>query len=198
MKFLEVLLFYTFVPQMAIMMYGSWYIKRDRQNFLSFWAIFCPLPHLQCRKSKFWKNEKAPRDIIILVYHKWQWYDIWLLRYQLQHTDFFFLISGHFLSFYPLTAPKMKISKKWKRNTWRNHHFTEVYQKSWLYPIMFPRSCMMPWRMTDVIIIFPFGLFFALLPPLTAGKMRYHHFTLVYQKSYLYPILFLRYGTWWM
>ena len=27
------------------------------------------------------------------------------------------------------------------------------------------------WRMTDVIVIFYFGLFFALLPPLTAQKI---------------------------
>ena len=97
---------------------------------------------------------------------------IWYMAPEISATTyrFFFLISGHFLSFYPLTAPKMKISKKWKRNTWRYHHFTEVYQKSWLYPIMFRRSCMMPWRMTDVIIIFPFGLFFALLPPPNSRK----------------------------
>ena len=27
------------------MMYGSWDIERDRQNFLSFWAIVCPFTH---------------------------------------------------------------------------------------------------------------------------------------------------------
>ena len=35
---------------------------RVRQNFLSFWAIFCsfnPLPPLQPRQAKFWKNEKS-------------------------------------------------------------------------------------------------------------------------------------------
>ena len=37
---------------------------------------------------------------------------------------------GQCLALLPqLTAQKMKISKQWK-NTWRYHHFTQVYQKS--------------------------------------------------------------------
>ena len=43
-------------------MHGSWDTKCNRQNFLLFWAIFCPFT----RKSKFWKNEKNIRDNIIL------------------------------------------------------------------------------------------------------------------------------------
>ena len=43
------------------------------------------------------------------------------------------------------------------------------------------------WRVTDVIFIFHFGLFFALLPPFQPKKneknaRRYHHFTQLYQK----------------
>ena len=38
-----------------------------------------------------------------------------------------------FCPFNPLTAWKMRISKKWKKkNIWRYHHFTQVYQKSWV------------------------------------------------------------------
>ena len=51
------------------MMYGSWGMKHDRQNFLSFWAIFCPFTSIRTRKSKFWKNEKKiPEDIIIYYF----------------------------------------------------------------------------------------------------------------------------------
>ena len=62
------------------------------------------------------------------------------------------------------------------------------------------------WHVTDVII-FHFGLFFNLLPANSPNKKnsqkwksywRYHHFTLVYQKSLLYVMLFLRYGVWWV
>ena len=45
------------------MMYGSWDMERDRENFLSCWTIFCtfttPLPSLQTQKIKIlkkWKN----------------------------------------------------------------------------------------------------------------------------------------------
>ena len=59
---------------------SSWDIKRDGQNFLSFWTVFCPFT----------------------------------------------------------TTQKIKILKNWK-NTWRYHHFTQVYQKSWSYAILFLR-----------------------------------------------------------
>ena len=47
--------------------------------------------------------------------------------------------DGPFLAFYPLTMQKIKILKKWKKNTWRYYHFTQVYQKSWSYAILFLR-----------------------------------------------------------
>ena len=63
-------------------------------------------------------------------------------------------------------------------------------------------------HMTDVIVIFYFGLIFTLLPPKQHEKLklnknekntwRYHHFTKVHQKSWSYTILFLRYGMWRM
>ena len=47
--------------------YDVWFLRYGVQmtEFLSFWTIFCPFtpPSL---KSKFWKNEKTPGDIIIL------------------------------------------------------------------------------------------------------------------------------------
>ena len=48
------------------MMYGSWDMEHDRQNFLSFWTVFCPLLPWQPKESKFWKMKKTARDIIIL------------------------------------------------------------------------------------------------------------------------------------
>ena len=39
-------------------MYRSGDIKCDRQNYLSFWAIFCPFTPLTTRKIKILKNEK--------------------------------------------------------------------------------------------------------------------------------------------
>ena len=87
------------------MMYGSWDMEHDRQNFLSFWTIFCP--------------------------------------------------------FTPLTTQKIKILKKWKKHL-------EISFYICVPKIMI--RCMVPeiWCVTDVIAICHFGLFFALLPPLTA------------------------------
>ena len=41
-KSLNILLFYTCVPKMTIMMYGSWDMEPDKLIFLSLWTIFCP------------------------------------------------------------------------------------------------------------------------------------------------------------
>ena len=60
---LEILSLYTCVPQMTFMMHGFWYIKHDRQNWLSFWAIF--LPPNNPENQNFEKMKKAPGDIII-------------------------------------------------------------------------------------------------------------------------------------
>ena len=44
-----------------------------------------------------------------------------------------------FFPFTPLTAQKNIWKKKWKKNTWRNAHFTDVYQKLWLDDVRFLR-----------------------------------------------------------
>ena len=59
---LEISSFYTYVPKITIM-YGSWDTEWDRQNFLSFWVIFCPfntcappnVPENQNFGKKKWK-----------------------------------------------------------------------------------------------------------------------------------------------
>ena len=48
------------------MMYGSWDMGRDRQNFWSFWAIFSFTPHYQLKNQNFEKIKKKTGDIIIL------------------------------------------------------------------------------------------------------------------------------------
>ena len=39
------------------MMYSSWDKEHSRQNFLSFWTIFCPFTPPTTSKTKIWKNE---------------------------------------------------------------------------------------------------------------------------------------------
>ena len=144
------------------------------------------------------------------MYHKWRSYDLWFLRYGAPQTDFF-VILDYFL---PLDPPNNPMRKKWKKienifekwkKAWRYHHFTQVYQKSWSYAILFLRymvcdgcNCYFSfwaifcpfttltapkikikkkkitwryhdhmlycswdiWCVTDVVVIFHFGLFF--------------------------------------
>ena len=63
-------------------------------------------------------------------------------------------ILGHFLPFYPLKTPKLKILKKWK-NLLKISSFYTCVQKSQSYHVRFLR-----YRVTDRIFCH-FGLFFA-------------------------------------
>ena len=101
--------------------------------FLSFWAIFCLFTPLT-RKIKILKKWKkrleissfytsVPKIMIICCTVS----EIWCM------TDVIFIFhSGlFFCPFTPLTAQKIKIFKKMKKNTWRYHQFIHVYQKLW-------------------------------------------------------------------
>ena len=83
------------------MMYGSWDMECNRQNFLSCVTIFCPFIFLTTRKInilKIWKNAWRYYHFTH-VYHKWQSYDVWFLRYGVQQTEFF-VILDRFLPFW--------------------------------------------------------------------------------------------------
>ena len=91
------------------------------------------------------------------VYHKRRSYDVWFLRYKAWHIFLSFWVI--FCSLTLLTTWKMKISTKWKITPGEIiilHKFTKTPDHM-LYCV--PEI----WCMTD-IIIFHFGLFFALLP----------------------------------
>ena len=111
------------------MMYGSWDMECDRKkkNFFIL-IIFCPFTTLTLKIKIFKKWKKKKTRIyhhFIQVYHKWQSYNIWFLRYEVWQTEFF-VILGHALPFYPITTQNINILKKRKnkkkkeeKNTWR-------------------------------------------------------------------------------
>ena len=75
--------------------------------------------------------------------------------------NWYFSFLGNFLPFYPpLTAQKMEISKKWKKHLEISSFNTSV-SKIMIICFIVPEI----WHVTDVIVIFHFGLFSALLPP---------------------------------
>ena len=98
------------------MMYGSSDMECTDRIFSFFKNVFCPFIPLSTQKSKFWKTEKIVWRYHHFTHlsHKWQSYDVWLLRYRVQWTEFFVTLY-HFLPFYPLTTWKIKIWKNEKK-----------------------------------------------------------------------------------
>ena len=139
------------------MMYGSWDMERNRQDFLSFWTDFCPFTPYGPRKSKFLKHQKKTGRYYHFtnVYHKRQSYDVLFLRYGLQRTE-----SFAFFAFLPppppLTTRKINIFKEWKK----------VLKISFYIcvPKMTIIWCMVP-EILSAKIFCHFELFFALLRP---------------------------------
>ena len=101
-------------------MYESWDMEHDRQNFFSFWTIFCPFtppPPNNPENQNFEKMKKNDVDIIIL--HKCTINDNHMIygSWDMKCNRLNFLSSwAIFCSFSPLTARKMKISQKWKNH----------------------------------------------------------------------------------
>ena len=84
-----------------------------------------------------------PRDIIIFKCTKIQYqmvYRSWGMV--CDRCNFYFLAWPIFFSFHPScpTAQKIKMGKKWKKNSLRYNHFTHIYQKLWSDDVQFLRN----------------------------------------------------------
>ena len=134
------------------MMYGSRNMKRDRQNFLSFWTISSPFTCLTTPKNQnFEKLKKNLGDIIILHKKKNQkrqqqhleissFYNsvpkIMIICYTVPEiwcvTDVIIFHFGPFLPFYPANSPKNQNFKKMKNTSGDNiilHKCTKNYDQ---------------------------------------------------------------------
>ena len=92
--------------------YGAW-----RTEFFVLSDHFLNLyPTKNLENQNFEKLKKIPWRYYDFtnVYHKWQPYDIWFLRYGVELAEFF-VILDNFYSFASLTTLKIKILKKWKK-----------------------------------------------------------------------------------
>ena len=101
-------------------MHGSCDMVRNRQNFSSFWTIFCPFKLANNPENlNFEKMKKNPQYIIIL--HKCTKYHDHMLYCSLDMTcvrcNRYFSFWAIFDPFTPLTAQKIKIFLKMKKNT---------------------------------------------------------------------------------
>ena len=140
------------------MMHGSWDIKCNR--FLSSQTIFCLFIPLTTQNIKILKKcKKTWRHYHFThMYHKWKSYDISFLGHGVWQTEFF-VILNNFLHFYPPKKPEK--SKFWKNES-NSYIYLSFYTSA---PKLMIICYTVPeiWCVTD-IIIFHFGLFFALLP----------------------------------
>ena len=120
------------------MMYGSSDMEHNRQNFLSFWTIFCTFTHSWPKKSKFCKNEKKYRDIIILhmctINDNHTMYGSWNMEQDGHNFLSFWTI---FCPFTLLTTSKIKILKTWKK-------CLEILSFDTYMPYMIIIWCMVP------------------------------------------------------
>ena len=181
-------------------MYGSWDMKCDGQNFVLFWTAFCRFTPLATWKIKILKNWKKLMEIssfytsiskiIIICYTV---LEIWRM------TDVIIFHFGPlFCTFTPLTTRKMKF-KRDEQSTWRYHYFPQVYQNH-------DHMLYCSWYMAHdrCNCCFSFWAIFCPFTPLTAQKPKflknkkstriYHHFTYVYQNLWSGDVRFLRYG----
>ena len=152
-------------------LYCSWDMAHDGCNcYFSFWAILFHFTLLTAQKmniSKTWKKHMEISSFYTCVQK------IMITCYTACVTDCYLSFWSFFCPFIPLTAQKMKIWKKWKRKKKKRLTITSFYThipKIMIICYTVPEI----WCMTNVIVIFHFGLFFALLPPplVTAQKIK--------------------------
>ena len=79
----------------------------QQTSFYHFRPFFALLPQYWTQILKFGKRVKTTWRYYPFthVHHKSRSFDVWFLGYKVQRTEFFFVILGHFLLFYPTTDP---------------------------------------------------------------------------------------------
>ena len=107
------------------MMYGSWDMEHDRQNFLSFWTVFCPIVPLTTRKIKILKKWK--KGLQIPSFYTWvpKIMIICLTVPEIQHVPYVIFFFSFWAIFCPSSNPKQTQSKQ----TCTYHDFTHAHKK---------------------------------------------------------------------
>ena len=82
------------------MMYSSWNMKHERQNFLSLWTVFCLFTLPTTQQIKILKKWKSG-DIIILHICTINDNHMMHCSWNMKHDRQFFVIMDCFLPFYP-------------------------------------------------------------------------------------------------
>ena len=98
------------------LMYGSWDMKCNRQNFLTFWTIFCPFTPLTIRKIKILKKWNKVLEILSFYTCVPYMTIIWcMVPEKWSVTGRIFIIFDCFLLFYLPDNPKTQNFEKLKK-----------------------------------------------------------------------------------
>ena len=161
-KCLEISSFYTSIPKIMIICYTVPEIQPMTHVIIFHFGRFLPFYPRNSPKNENFKNmKKIPEDIITLhkcaKNHDHMLYCSWDMAHDRHNCYFSFWAI--FCPFTPVTTQKMKISKTWKK-------FLKISSLYISVPKIMIICYTVPeiWRMTDIIVTFHFGLFFALLP----------------------------------
>ena len=149
--------------------YDSCDMEHDREFFLILGHLllfYTPLALTTQRIKilKKWKKKKKKKkknawryQHLTQVYHKWQSYHIWFLRYGVHQTEFFCYLGPFFPLLPPWQAEKWKFQKKkWKKIAWEISSFYTSVPKIIIICYTLHEIC----HVTNVIVIFHFGQFF--------------------------------------
>ena len=158
----DIIILHKYTTNDNPMMYGSWDMKCDGQNFLSFWTIFCPFTPETTQQIKILKKWKKTPGGIIILHTCTKNHDHMLYCSSDMMCDGcnYFSFWTIFCPFTPLTAQKIKILKKWKKHLEISSFYTSV-PKIMIICYTVPEI----WYVTDVIVIFYFGFFPPFYPP---------------------------------
>ena len=129
--------------------------------FCHFGQFFAHLPPKNPENQNFEKMKKIPGDIIMLNKCTKNHDHMLCCSWDMAHDrcNGYFSFWAIFCPFTPLTARKMKISNKWKKYLEMSSFYTSV-PKIMIIWYTVPEI----WHVTDVIVIFHFGLFLAFYP----------------------------------
>ena len=141
---------------------------RGRCNcYFSFSTIFCPFTPLTARKTKIskkWKKKKTNwrnHHFTQVYQNSWSYIcynvpEIWCM------TDVIAIFSfwAIFRPFYPPNSPPKKLQKTWKKK----HLEISLFYGSVPKTMIMCYTILEIWHVMDVIVVFHFGQFFALLP----------------------------------
>ena len=148
-------------------------VRRGCQFYFLFWAIFSHFTSLTARKIKIKKKEKrkkwlevssfynsAPKIMIVCYIFSETW----------QVTDVIIFHFGPFFALLPpyLTAQKIEILTKLKKTPEISSFYTGL-SKIMITCYTVPEI----WYVTDIIVIFHFGLFFSILQAKNVRFLRY-------------------------